>query len=782
MAVLIMLTVAGICIAGIQRLHFESDILSSLPQGDPVLADAHYIFTHHPIHDRVVVDLGHPAGKLEVLDEAARSVEARMRESGLFKEVGLQNMGRLVPELIFHLAGRFSVLFSAAELKDKIEPLLTEENIHRALTNNIASLQDLGGIGQMRLISEDPLALRNHVLARMASLIPSQGARIHNGRPLSADGKHVLIVAEPTFPGTDTRYAAAIEEVMRSAARELSGKYGAEVVMTPAGSYRASLDNEASTKANVKKAVLFSTIGIALLLIIGFPRPLIGLLALLPAFAGTALALFVYSLFRPSISLMSVGFGGAIISFTVDYGLTYLLFLDRPHETRGFDVTREVWSLGLLAMLTTACSFAFLSLTGFSILMEIGLFSALGVVFTYIFVHTVFPLVFPVLSAAKRPPRIPLQAAIDRAASTSPWKLYAALGLGIFMLIFAKPEFRVDLASMNTVSHETQQVDRLFQSVWGNVFSKIYLLIEGKTPRDFQDKCDRLTDLLQEEASAGRITQPFVPSMIFPGEKVASRNAEAWQLFWTPERITKLRRNLDAESRLLGFSKHAFAPFLNALESRGLQPEGIPEQYMPLLQIKTNPGGMGWIQVISLLPGPTYNGADFYERLSAAGLARIFDPSLFSQRLGSILQTTFLKMAAIVGLVTLMTIFLYLLDWRLTLLGMAPTLFAIVCTLGTLNLLGEPLGIPTLTVSVVVIGMGTDYGLYLIRAYQRYIREDHPSLGLIRLSVFLSFATTFLGFVILAFSDNAMLKSAGLGLALGIGYSFLGAIMIPPPF
>jgi SAM-dependent methyltransferase len=117
----------------------------------------------------------------------------------------------------------------------------------------------------------------------------------------------------------------------------------------------------------------------------------------------------------------------------------------------------------------------------------------------------------------------------------------------------------------------------------------------------------------------------------------------------------------------------------------------------------------------------------------------------------------------------------------LTLLGLLPTLFALICTLGTLNLLGQPLGIPTIMVTVVVIGMGTDYALYLVRAHQRYLDEHHPSLGLIRLSVFLSFATTFMGFGVLAVSGHALLKSAGIALALGIGYSFIGAVTITPP-
>jgi SAM-dependent methyltransferase len=130
---------------------------------------------------------------------------------------------------------------------------------------------------------------------------------------------------------------------------------------------------------------------------------------------------------------------------------------------------------------------------------------------------------------------------------------------------------------------------------------------------------------------------------------------------------------------------------------------------------------------------------------------------------------------------TVLVAFLYLLDWKLTLLGLLPTLFALICTIGTLNLLGEPLGIPAIMVTVVVIGMGSDYALYLVRSYQRYMDEDHPSLGLIRLSVFLCFATTFMGFGALALSGHALLRNAGITLVLGIGYSFIGAVTITPP-
>ena len=245
--------------------------------------------------------------------------------------------------------------------------------------------------------------------------------------------------------------------------------------------------------------------------------------------------------------------------------------------------------------------------------------------------------------------------------------------------------------------------------------------------------------------------------------------------------MPRLETAVGAASRDLGFSPDAFAPFFALLASPAMPQAFLPDELCSMLGISTVADRSTWRQVLTLAPGPSYIAEDFYGRMSADGAARLFDPTLFSTRLGSVLMSGFLKMALIVGLVTVLVAFFYFMDWQLTLLGIAPTVFALICTLGSLKIMGQPLGIPTLMVTVVVIGMGTDYALYLIRAYQRYFDDGNPSLGLIRLSVFLSFATTLLGFGVLAVCDNPMLKSAGLGLALGIGYSFIGAVTIVPP-
>jgi len=784
LAGVILMIVAGLFAAGVHRLRFDTDVLNALPQDDPVLVDGRYVFLHHPIQDRIVVDVGQAGGDVERLVGAAGLIERRMRESGLFRKVGLESMGRLFPELLRHTVDHLPALFDSDELERLIAPLLAPERVRQALEGHIQSFGNLEGIGQASLIAGDPLGFRNLILARLSNLAPAKGATIHKGHLLSSDRKHLLILAEPVSSGMDTRFALKITTFMEKIAREVNAVYGPEggLVLTPVGAYRAALDNETNAKKNVHRAVTFSTVAIALLLLVCFPRPLIGLLALLPAFAGTMTAFFVYSLFHATISLMAVGFGGAIISFTVDYGLTYLLFLDRPYETRGMDATKEVWNLGLLAMLTTAVSFAFLTFSGFPALVEIGQFAALGVLFTYIFVHLVFPLVFPVIPPAKRPPLLPLQAFVTRLASSgSMWKVYAAAALGLFMLFFARPEFHINPAAMNTVTPETMQAEQLVRNVWGDIFSKVYLLVEGENSRDLQQKCDRLSVMLDREGKARRLSQVFVPSMIFPGEERARTNLAAWEQFWDPRRQDELKRTIVTAAAPLGFSTAAFDPFWKRLREKHPADIEMPERFSDLLGISTNRDRSSRFFVATLTPGPAYNGEAFFRTFSGIAGTRVFDPDLFGKRLGSVLMSAFIRMAAIVGIVSIFVAFIVFLDWKLTLIGLLPTLFAMICTLGTLNLMGEPLGIPVVMVSVVVIGMGTDYALYIVRSFQRYFRDDHPSMGLVRTSVFLSFATTSLGFGVLALSDNALLKNAGLGLALGIGYSFLGAVMIAPP-
>ena len=386
------------------HLKIETDILESMPQNDPVLSDARQIIRHLPIQDKLFIDLEQQSSDRDKLVNAASFITDKLNKSGLFAKVGIGDEAKNFPELMAHVTDSFPLLFSAEQLEKEIKPLLEPAKIKEALAQNRQTLEQLEGIGRSEMMAKDPLGFSGIILRQMSALLPSNKAQFYQGQLISEDGKHALIIAKIAGSGTDTATAAKIEKLLDNCRQELAANQDlkGQYMLTSVGAYRAALDNETIAKRDTRLAIILTTLGIALLLIFAFPRPLIGLLALLPSTVGAIAALFVCSFLFKSMSMLAVGFGGAIMGFTVDLGITYLLFLDQTKETYGQQVAREVWLAELLAVLTTVGSFLLLLISDFKILAEIGVFSALGVTFALLFVLIIFPKIFPSMPPANR--------------------------------------------------------------------------------------------------------------------------------------------------------------------------------------------------------------------------------------------------------------------------------------------------------------------------------------------------------------------------------------------
>jgi predicted exporter len=766
----------------IRFVRIETDILASLPRHDAVLADAHRVIRHLPVQDRLILDVNLEGGDREVLTAAGERIEAALRESGLFREVGTRRMEALFPELIDHAAAQLPLLFDGPALEAEIAPRLAPEAVRRALEANLQAIQGLEGIGQAGLIARDPLGLRNLVLARMSQILPARDVQLYRGKILSRDGSHLLIVAELAGSATDSAYARKIPPLVDSLVESLAAEgqaRGHRFTLTPVGAYRAALDNENAARRDMGMAIFLTTLAIALLLVLTFPRPLVGLLALLPSTAGAILALLVCSWLFPALSLLAVSFGGAILAFTVDMGITYLLFLDRPEAVAGRAAAREVRSGKILVALTSIGGFLLLLLSRFSVLAEVGVFAALGVAFAFAFVHWVFPLIFPVM-----PPALTLRGqwlgrTLDRIALGGGKVQSAAVALFfVAMLLLARPVFLVDINAMNALSDDSIAAERTLQRVWGDLTSRLYVMTEGRSLAELQGKADRLADALKADMVRGVVKEAFLLADLFPGEALADRRAAAWRTFWTAERTAALARELERSGAALGFAPGAFASFL-ALVAAPPPAAPIPERFAPLLGITAE--GEGYVQVAMVTPGPAYDAEAFFSRYAAGGQVALFDAGLFNRRLGETLVTLFTEIAMITGAGIVLVVLLFFADWRRAGIVLAPVAFALVSTLGSLKLLGRPIDIPGIMLWIVIMGMGIDYGIYYVCAYQRYLDERHPSMTLIRQAMFLSAATTLIGFGVLALAEHAVLRSIGLTSLLGIGYSFLGAILIVPP-
>jgi len=782
-----LLLVVGLAICcfaflGLKRLRIDTDMTKALPAHEQVIADALEIFQNHPIHDQVAIDIMIDKDAPDILVACSASLQQTMRASGLFAEVGLGDVGALIPELAHQVVQELPLLFSREELENTIAPRLESDAIRQRLHELIQGMSGLEGIGQASFIGPDPLGFKDPVLAKLIHLAPSANASMYKGNLLSQDKRHLLLTGRPIIAGSDTATARKLADLFATAARELSQQYapsGIKVTLTPAGAYRAAFDNEAIIRHDVQLALGLSTAGIALLLFFSFSRPLISLLALVPPLAGTATALFVYSLFHSSISIMVLGFSGALISIMDDYSITYLLFLDRPQAIKGEHAAREMQSIGgILALLTTIGAFLVLSLSDFPVFIELGQFTALGLLFTYLFIYFLCPRIFPVMPPAgnRHPPLHKLSERLFKAGKPG---AVAAVALALALVFFAKPEFRMNLSDMNTVSKKTQAEDRLFTKVWGDMGQKVYLMTTADSMEALQQQNDRLLMQIEEDIRQGHVQSAFVPSMIFPGGERSQQNYAAWQSFWTAARIEQVKKELLREGAVLGFTDQAFAAFFAQLDgSRPPNPSPLSTRYNKLLGINANTSGKV-IQFITIAPGNNYDAPRFLADYGRSH--KIFDGTYFSARLGAYLLDTFSSSFVIIAVLVTLLLFLHFLNWQLTLITLVPLVFATICTLGTLKLIGHPLDIPGLMLSVVILGVGGDYTIYMVCGCQWYGTIKHPSHVLVRSAVLLSAASTLIGFGVLCFAQHATLKSVGITSLCGIGYTLLGTFVLLPP-
>lgn len=777
---IVALIVAGLFYWESDHLKIETDILESMPRQDRVLSDARVIIRHLPIQDRVFIDLGCESADRDKLVQGAVILSEKLVQSGLFTKVGIGDDAKNFPELLAHVNDNLPSLLTASDLEEKIAPLLKPDKIRETMAQNRQSLEQLEGIGRGEMMTKDPLGFSGIIFKQLSGLNPAGKAQFYQGQLISEDGRHVLIIARIKGAGTDTAVAAKIEKAIEDGERDLkAGKslQGDKFTVTAAGAYRAALDNETMAKSDTRLALILTTLGIALLLIFAFPRPIIGLLALLPSTVGMIAALFVCSFLFKSISMLAVGFGGAIMGFTVDLGITYLLFLDQTYETQGRKVTRTVWSAELLAVLTTVGSFFLLLISDFKILAQIGVFSALGVFFAFVFVLFIFPLIFPTMPPATRQSNPYLLNAIRKMAAPAKWKIVVAAAFGIILALFAWPEFNVDMNSMNSVSQKTLDAGKTMEA-WGDFSGKCYVFLEAQSLDELQKKNDRLMNTLSDDVRKEKLNPVFLPSVLFPSPEQARSNFAAWRAFWSKDRLAALRHDLNKAALESGFAPKAFEPFWKIIEQKNPATLTIPQNFFEMLGIAKNPEG--YTQLSLLIPGRNYSAEDLFDRLTKSQEAKIFDVGLFNKRLGEFLKNIFIEIAFITAVGTSIILFIYYLDWLIALAVLAPIAFALIATLGTLKLIGHPLDIPGIMLWIVIMGMGVNYSIYYACFYQRYRDESLPEMDTVKLAMFLASFTTLIGFGVLALARHALLKSIGIVSLLGIFYSLIGAYFILP--
>ena len=85
---IVLVAAAAMSTIGWQRIRIDTDIVSSLPQGDPVIKDAMHLFSNHPLQDQLTIDVGLDRDDPDLLVECGEEVEQALRGERVVQKRG----------------------------------------------------------------------------------------------------------------------------------------------------------------------------------------------------------------------------------------------------------------------------------------------------------------------------------------------------------------------------------------------------------------------------------------------------------------------------------------------------------------------------------------------------------------------------------------------------------------------------------------------------------------------------------------------------------------------
>ncbi len=716
-------------------LPLETDIMALLPreERDPAVQAAKDRMAQ-TLAGRVVVMVGHAERQIA----RAQAVELRraLVDSGLVRpETDIPT-----PETAQRLGAAYFP-YRAGLLADGDRRKLEQGQGGDLVMRALSQIFGFAGMADSRLLARDPFLLFPAFLGALP--VPANRLVMDDGMPSVVEDEttwvlvSLILAGEPYALDFQKRFVTGFDEAL---------------VLAPAGVKILRLGALFFAHAGADQAMAessrigaFSLVGTVLLVLLAFRSggPLV--LAVTAIGVGLLTALSACLALFGSVHVAAQMFGASLIGIAVDYALLYFGQIFTP-RTRPLDRLAHVMPGIALGALTTVIGYATLALSPFPGLKQVAVFSAVGLVGSFLTVVLWFPLL-------DRVPAAKLDERAER-ASTLLWRfwaearfggarrlaLLALLALGVAGLVRLQPDddVRRQQGLSPLLVAEQAQIQRL--AGFGQITQ--FFLVQGESEQQVLEReealGERLTGLVGWQSAAR-----FVPS--------ARRQAADAQL---------------GERALITPHLAEYRARLGMAEPVAVVPPDHPLSLAQIRATKALPFLDSLVLSERMHAVTLDGGGDMAALRSAAeGLegVRFIDPTGDISLLLEAYRHRALALLA--GSALLMV---PLLAWRYGWVGavrvMLPAVAAVMLTPPLLALAGVGFSFFAAMGLVLVLSIGTDYAIFCAEDQQR----DPVTV----VSVCLAMLTTLLSFGLLALSDVVAVRAFGSSMLVGVGLAF----------
>ena len=769
LSLLLLLGVAGWYLP---QVKVEESISAMLPDGGSQVARDFQLLQRAPFARKLVIHLTADEG---VASRQLLAATDRLRQalpddlfSNKFSGPGEMTTSPLFRQLVEYLPR----LLDRDDLL-QVSERLTAEQIDVRVAGALAQLLQPQGIALKKQIQRDPLQLNTLALHKLRYLNPIPGVKLDRGHFISPDGRSSLILADTPVAITDAVGARKLLDAFERARQQLPEGISAELV----SGHPYTLANAEAIQGDMQRVLLVSGIGILLLFFL-FLRSLRALAVYLLPLFSMLVAVLISAIWFGTLSGITIGFGAVLLGITIDFGLHVYFALrhGRGLAERG-QLLQAVSRPVLFGGMTTLAAFAVLLRSELPGQRQLAIFAIAGIVAALLLALLFLPHFIGEHtegsgSLSRRQLRRHIFDRVPglRMTILAIWVLIAGLSAWQAQKLSINGELR----QLSYLPADLQQAEQRLGQQWGNMRGRALVFANAK---DLEDAL-RLNELVwQRLGKLGLQDDAVSLAPIFPSRQTQQLRLRNWDDFWQQRRAITLDL-LQASGQKHHFSASAFDPFWERLDqSPGLIDRDLIENWglgrmLDSLLLADEQG----YQLMTLVPDQTALVSSLEEALAPLPGVTLVSQSRFGRQLSREIGADFSRFISAAGIAVLVLLLLLFRRLQNVLLALLPVLTGLLVMFGGMGWLGLEMNLFNVVASILIIGLGVDYGIFMVCHGQQ--EEDLASSR----AILISGLTTLIGFGALVLAKHPALHSIGLTVLLGISAAVPTAVLVIPAF
>ncbi|RQZ86064.1 hypothetical protein DF053_23425 [Burkholderia cepacia] len=795
-AVLVWLLALVACGIAIGRAHFTADLSAFLPSspsaGQRVLVDQ----LRDGIVSRLIL-VAIEGGDAATRAALSRRVAGTLRADPQFAAVHNGEAANDARDRQFIFDHRY--LLSPAVTPQRF----SADGLHQALGDSLDLLSSSAGLVAKALLPRDPTG---EVAALVDQLDGAAQPASRDGVWASRDGTRAVLVVQTAAAGSDTdaqaraidavrrAFAAAKQTAKQASKQAMPNAAAATLAMTGPGVF--SVDTRDTIRHDVERLSTASVVLIVALLLTLYRSPRTLALGLLPVLTGVAAGIAAVSVAFGTVHGLTLGFGTTLIGEAVDYSI-YLFVQSAQAGTRGAarpaDATRAwvaaYWPTIRLGVLTSVCGFASMLFSGFPGLVQLGLYSIVGLTAAALVTRFVLPHLRGEHVAIRDVSRI--GAVLARAADAAPrlrWPLaMLVIAAGATLVLHRDGLWSRELAALSPVPAQAQALDARLRADVGAPDVRYLVVIAAPTEQAALERAERVAAQLQPLVDRGALAGFETPARFLPSDA-----AQRARLASLPDADALAARMHDAvANQPIAVRPDLFAPFIADVEAarhaRLLTRADLRGTSMALAvdALLTERDGR-WSAMLPLRapdaartaqPASSLDATPIRAAVARAGVpdALFVDMKAEADRLyvSYVHEDIRLSLAGFAAIAVLLLIALR--SPRRVVRALAPLVAAVLVVTAGFALAGVPLTILHLVGMLLIVAVGSNYALFFCK------RDDaQPVTPRTLVSLLIANLATVAGFGLLALSRVPLLETFGLTVGPGAMLALAFAAILAP--